>query len=151
MKAIYSGIIILLAIGCGKSESEKLEEENRKLKAELENKKLKAQLEVDNEKLKAELREQEALGQYKLKEVEGDDTVIIKLKENGVCEAIENDQSPEEGRWEFIGEEIHMIWGSQVIVLEVNEDKTVEIKAYITNGERVTFKPKDRMVGKKTK
>ncbi len=55
MKTLIVLILGLLAVGCGQSDTERLEQENRRLKAEIESKKLQAELETKNQKLKDEL------------------------------------------------------------------------------------------------
>ena len=46
MRTLIILVVGLLAVGCGKTDTERLEEENRRLKAELENKRLKAAKEL---------------------------------------------------------------------------------------------------------
>jgi hypothetical protein len=52
-------------VGCGQTDTERLEEENKRLKAELESKKLKPKLEAENQKLKDDLIRIDFVGEYR--------------------------------------------------------------------------------------
>ena len=64
MKTLISILFVMMIVGCGKTDVERLEEENRRMKAELENRKLKSNLEAENKKLKEDLLKLSVVGSY---------------------------------------------------------------------------------------
>jgi len=120
-------IIGLLVMGCGKQEqtdTERLEEENRKLKAQLESKKLKAELEVENKKLKADLLRLSVLGEYEGK-VDGETDKMVFL-DNGINEYYTNGVKCAEYEWKIVDGEIHVSTGIyQGAILKINKDGSI--------------------------
>ena len=124
-----------MAVGCGQSDTERLEEENRRLKAELESNKLKA-LKAETDKTKKEPptnptdqnttkakpvkeqareltpEEKKVVGEYERKE--DGDTFRVVLLENGIVEFSENGEKKKDGTWEMpllrfeLGKQVHV-------------------------------------------
>ena len=135
-------LILFVAAGCGKSDIERLETENRRLEAELENKELKANLAAENTRLKKELKKMDVVGTYHWVTKDGITANLI-LRENGtIWIGAKNDDRPgrsDEGNWKLVGNEIH-VWEKDenfinVIRIEENGDLTTKV-AFINNGQR---------------
>ena len=137
MKNLITIIIMLVAVGCGKTEVEtkaeiksdieKLEEENKSLEAELKEEKRKPDAEAKNKKLKeawtekllTELgvrnekgkkltaEEEKLVGTYEAKKEET--TVKLVLLENGKSEHWVNGEKKGEATWKLVEKEVHVL------------------------------------------
>jgi len=140
---ILAGLILgLMVVGCGQTDTERLEEENKKLKAQLENNKLKLELEADNKNLEEEILELSVVGTYELKK---DEKVWgMVLLENGVMEWNENGRIEAETKWKIENGELHYydVDVRIVEVLRINPDGSVTYIASII-GEIRTDTPKE--------
>jgi len=162
MKPIIPILFLMMIVGCGQSDVERLEEENRRMKAELENRKLKSNLEAENKKLKEDLLKLSFVGSYEgSRRLHGGTEMACKLVllENGRSESYLNDLhglSGEEtgknydGTWKMVGKEVVVVIEknyfeghrmSEVYKIEPNGDLT-DI-ARIEKGKRKEL-PKDK-------
>ena len=126
MNNLITIIILLVAVGCGKTEVETkaeiksdieiLEAENKKLEAELKeekrkldsaakNKKLMLQSMAENKKLTAE--EEKLVGSYEAKKEETN--VNLVLLENGKSEHWVNGEKKGEATWKLVEKEVHVL------------------------------------------
>ena len=155
MKTFIPILFVMMIAGCGKSDVERLEEENRRMKAELENKKLKSDLEAENKKLKEDLPGLSVVGSYEGKF--GGVSIKHILLENGKKEFLANGYKSTGGTWKIVGKEVHT-WAfggasshekQPVFKIEPNGDLT-EI-ALIKGGKRTDLPNKEQRTYKKLK
>ena len=163
-------VVGLLAVGCGQSDTERLEQENRRLKAQIENGKLKAELEAETDNAKKEppansteqntakaktVREstpeqkQEALkdsvvGEYEHKYEDGYKMKYVFLK-NGNVEWHSNDKNIGEEPWTIENGEIRISTIGLICVYRINPDKSITEIALI-EGKKRTDRQKDKQL-----
>jgi hypothetical protein len=144
MKTLIVLVLGLLAGGCGQSDIERLEEENRRMEAQLKNDKLKAELEVENKK-------KSVVGEYERKEEDGTTYKQVYL-ENGVSEYYFNGKIQGVHRWSIVNREMHVKNSSRVIrIYRINTDKSITMIADILGGERTDYSKVSQSTYKKTK
>ena len=151
MKILIAIVIGLLVVGCGKTDAEQLEEENKRLKTQLENNKQKAEFEADNKKLEEEILRLIVVGTYEVKKDE--DTHREVFLASGIVEGYTNgDKHEEEGKWTISKDgEIHIIdEGGGTEFLRINKDRfsgvlvsSITSIAKIVEGKRTDY-PKDK-------
>ena len=120
MKSLIVLVVGFLAVGCGKSDVERLEEENKKLS--------------DN-----------VLGEYEVGKYEDyGDTHKYVLLENGILEWYVNGKKTRELKWKIVKEEIHVKYDSGWIdVYRINQDKSITLIGKIKDGKRTDY-PKEK-------
>ena len=156
MKNLITILILLVAVGCGKSEVEKLEAENKRLKAQLENKKLNSNLEADNQKLKDDLLELDIVGEYEFTNRVGDTYTQVFL-ENGVYEHYRNGDEFPEAKWTVSNGQIHIKYPpsdniySYRIIYRINPDRSITDIAEIEDGNRTEKEESYQFTYKKIK
>ena len=143
MKVLIPIIIGLLVVGCGQSDTERLEAEKQHKeiqsrlanKIELEYEKLKVELEAENRKLKVRnnvaakpvkltAEEKKVIGEYELKE----DRVTFNevFLENGIVESYVDGKKQSEQKWTIINGQIHTInEDGYIFVWRINKVKSL--------------------------
>ena len=131
-------VLGLLAVGCGESDAERLEQEKRRLKAQLESKKYKADVEAKNKKKKDELAQFEnkmlkarnkMLKARKEAESQKKKDDLLRLDVLGKYEY--KDESGDTYKRVFLKNGIVELYGVSVF----NGKKLAEYKWSISNGE----------------
>ena len=151
MKTLIVLVVGLLAVGCGKTDAERLEQENRRIEAQLKNDKLKEELEAKNKKKKDDLFRLSVAGEYEHKD--DGTTYKLVLLENGIWEVYTNGKK--EGsvyKWSIVKEEIHVKYDSVGIqVYRINKDKSITFIADIEDGKRTDYLKNRQRTWKKIK
>ena len=107
MKSLIVLVVGLLSVGCGKTDTERLEQENRRLQAEPESKKLKPRLEAESQKKTDDLLRLSVAGEYEHKD--DGTTYKLVLLDNGIYEWYRNGKKLEiERKWSVVKGEIHV-------------------------------------------
>jgi len=152
-------IIGLLVVGCGQSDTERLEAEKQHKeiqsrlanKIELEYEKLKVELEAENRKLKVRnnvaakpvkltAEEKKVIGEYELKE----DRLTFNevFLENGIVESYVNGKKQSEQKWTIINGQIHTInEDGYIFVWRINKVKSITHIAVIYKDGKQTASP----------
>ena len=136
----------MMAVGCGQSDTERLEQEDMRREAELESKKLKAELELDNKKnQEAEFNKKRlsVVGEYELKHEQGDTHKLVFL-EKGIVEHYKNGKKAgEETKWSISNKEIHVNHKGAIIVWRINKDKSITYIADLDKDGKREDRPKE--------
>ena len=142
-------ILALLFVGCGKSEADKIEEENRRLRAEIENTKLKAEVEANKFRLSL-------VGRYgNLTNRSG---YVMVLQDNGVCKElimkdgrVVADMGLAGRTWKEVNGELHLVYkGDELnlpftMVYRINADNSLTTIARINERGIRSLQHKDLM------
>ena len=122
---------MLVAVGCGKTEVEKLEAENKKLEAELKEEKHKLDTAEKNKKLKEDLLKLSVGGSYEAKlaaaQFGREYTSKLVLLENGKFKTYLNGEKGFEATWELVEKEVYLLWSENSVggyKIESNGDLT---------------------------
>ena len=151
MKSLIVLVVGLLSVGCGKTDTERLEQENKRPKAQLESKKLKPRLEAESQKKTDDLLRLDVLGEYELKSIDGTTFKFVFLV-NGIEEVYRNGKKLIEHKWSIVDGEIHVKYDSGLInILRINADKSISIIAIIEDGKRTDYSKEDQSTFKKIK
>ena len=142
-------ILGLMVVGCGKTKTEKLEEDNRRMKAQLDNDKLKVELEIKNKKLKDKEISISVVGTYEFKE--GENVYRTVFLASGIVEWYTNGKKDGEGTWKLVKEEIHSTHKSVIVIYRINKDGSIIRIAWIEDGKRNDHPKDDRTTLKKIK
>ena len=148
MKNLIAILFVLVASGCGKNETQRLEEENKRLKAQLENKSLEEELRhFDLAKI--------VVGSYE-RMIPIALTFKYVFLENGELEeyVLDNTSSWAKmsgGNWKVVGKRVHCDFedGTLVHRIEINGDLTCIAK--IEDGKREDIPMEDQFIWKKLK
>ena len=145
MKTLIVLALGLLAVGCGQSDTERLEQENRRIEAQLKNDKLKAEIEAKNKKKKDDLLRFSVAGEYEYKRTNGDTYKYVFL-DNGIKEWYTNGKKHSiEFKWSIVKEEIHVKHDSGFRdIWRINKDKSITKIAWMNKDGKRTDRPKDR-------
>ena len=150
MKNLITILILFVAVGCGKSDIQRLEEKNNKLEAELKEEKHKLDLASKKLKHEKELEEidlfKKVVGSYELKF--GETTIKFVFLENRKLQGflpkgLEKEKI--EGTWKLVEKEVHVVEEGQsstaVFKIEPNGD-LIFFARIDSEGKRTDF-PKD--------
>jgi|TARA_B100001971_G_scaffold210412_1_gene235863 hypothetical protein len=153
----------LMAVGCGKSKTntERIEEENRRLQSQLDKKNQEdwgkwleqAELGLPPDPQPVEeliLEEKKVIGEYEFKE--DGDSVKLAFLENEVFKSYVNGQKIAEDKWEIINGEIHVkLADGSMLVTRINKDRSITWIADIINGKQIYLSKDDQVTYKKIK
>ena len=147
MRTLTILVVGLLSVGCGKSDTERLEEEkltqeyetefqmsedeNKRLEAEIESNKLKAK----SKKTQDELLRLSVVGEYDYKE--GSPAYTHFFLENGITEMYRNGEKRNDAKWSISNGELHVVRDyGEIHVFRINKDKSITEIALIKDKKR---------------
>ncbi len=150
---------LLLSVGCGQSDTKRLEQENERLKEEFE--RLKEELEnwgimaaeeeaARNQKLKDDLVRLFVVGEYGFEDEDGDIFKAVYL-DNGILELHLDGKKTKEYKWKIVKEEIYINKGGYIGVLRINKDKSITLISYIEDKKRTDYSKEEQSTWKKIK
>ena len=158
MKNLITILIMFVAVGCGKTEVEKLtseisslEEETKILEAELKEEKHKLDSAAKNKKLKKSSLILSLVGSYEGKfDV---NTFKYILLEKGKCEMYKNGKKRNEGAWYIEAKEVRVLADTTGIILvwKVESNGDLTMISYIIDGKRTDIPKNSLMHYKKVK
>ena len=178
MKNFFTIFMMVVAVGCGKTEAEKIEAENKRLEAELKEEKRKLDTAKKNKKLKESWTEklltelgvrnekgkkltpeeqQKVVGTYEAKKEET--TVKLVLLENGKSEHWVNGEKKGEATWKLVEKEVHVLGRKRLFFGDGEDARVYKIEpngdltwiANIRGGKREDVPIKEQLTFKKLK
>ena len=149
MKNIITILIMLVAFGCGKTETQRLEEENKKLETELKEEKHKLDTEGKNKKLEEDLLKRSVVGSYETKKDENGIASKYVFLETGKVEtwtSADHYKRPATVEtWKIVEKEVH-VWedGKEITyIIRIKPNGDLTAIAFIEDGKRTDI-PKEK-------
>ena len=107
MKNLITIMILLVAVGCGKSDTERLEAENKRLEAELKKEEHKLDTAAKNKKLKKDLLKLSVVGSYEAN-WKGKLNKLVFQKNGTFEDSYDGDKVSGSDSWAIVRKEIHV-------------------------------------------